>query len=80
MVKSKNPSRRLSEVLAPYHERIPALEIYFVDYPCTVEYVISPVSVVISIADEFTDYSALETRVLDAAKRLELLNNKPTNP
>lgn len=54
--------------LKPYHTRLAALEIYQVDYPEAVEYLVPPVSVILSVGNEFPpDSEDFRQRVLRVA-------------
>lgn len=59
-------TRALWNLLEPYHSRLPALELYFVAYPVPVEYLVPPVSAILSITNIQS--------VLQAAEGLAALN------
>lgn len=56
--------------LQPYHSRLATLQVYQVDYPEPVEYLIPPVSVILSVANGLPDSNAYSRSVLHAAERL----------
>ena len=65
----------LYDLLKPYHTKLAALELYLVAYPFSVEYLIAPVSVVLSVADGPNGSDSLTESVLRAAEGLVALNN-----
>jgi hypothetical protein len=72
---------QLWDALAPYHQRLPALELQFVHYSYPAEQIVPPVSAILSISVALYDQSALITRVLDIAQSLDLLHSdKPQSP
>lgn len=63
-------ARRLWHDLEPYHNRLEALYIHFVDYPQEVNYLVLPVSVVMTIVNGQFDATRFRTRALEAAEAL----------
>lgn len=66
---------QLWDALAPYHHRLPALELQFVHYPYPAEQIVPPVSAVLSISIASYDQSAVISRVLGIAQSLDLLHS-----
>jgi len=64
---SQTSGIRLYDALKPFHTKLAAMQLYLVAYPTPVEYLIAPVSAVLSVADTES--------VLRAAEGLVALNN-----
>jgi hypothetical protein len=58
--------------LQPYQTRLPALALYLVEYPQSVEYIIPPVSVIMTIVNGYLDGESFRLQVLDAAESLAM--------
>ncbi len=55
-------SNRLWDDLQPYHTRLEALTIHFVEYPQEVDYLVPPVSVIMAVANGQLDGEAFRAR------------------
>lgn len=67
----REASRTLWQDLAAYHGKLATLQIYLVDYDAPVQYVVSPVSVVMSVVhNTLPTISAFRASVLSAAEEL----------
>jgi hypothetical protein len=62
--------KRLYDELLPYSARIPTLTIHFVNYPQPLDFLVPPVSVIMTIQDGQPDSAEFRARVLDAAAEL----------
>jgi len=58
--------------LQPYHACFPALTIYLVKYPQQVEYIIPPISVILTIVDDLPDGETFRLQVLHVAESLAM--------
>lgn len=65
---------KLWHTLTPYHSQIEALQLYFVSYPKAVEYLVPPVSAILSIPPEGSNIKTLKKQVLRAAQGLANAN------
>jgi len=63
-------SKRLYDELQPYHSLLPMLEILFVSYAQPINYLIFPVSVIMTATEGQPDVAEFRERVLDAAAGL----------
>lgn len=59
--------------LQQYQTRLDTLKIYLVDYPEPVEYLIPPISILLSFADELHDSEDFRIRAINAVERLSIL-------
>ncbi|MDJ0712860.1 MAG: hypothetical protein QNJ54_01410 [Prochloraceae cyanobacterium] len=62
------------KVLKPYATKIPALELHFVAYPAAVEYVVPPVSAILSFTNRPPENDVLKESVLRAVEVLAQFN------
>ncbi len=62
--------KRLYDELQPYASRIPTLTIHFVHYSQPLDYLVPPVSVIMTIQEGQPDAAEFRTRILDAAAEL----------
>jgi hypothetical protein len=62
--------KRLYDELQPYYSLLPLMNIHFVRYPQPLDYLISPVSVVMTVTEGQPDVAEFRQRVLDAAAGL----------
>ena len=67
---------QLWQDLQPYQVRLPALTLHLVEYPRLVEYVLPPVSVILTIVDNQLSGEDFRLRVLHAAESLAIAQNK----
>jgi hypothetical protein len=71
LAKQRRPMmHQLWNDLQPYHTRIPALMVHLIKYPKQVEYIIPPVSVILTVADDHMDNETFRLRILHAAESL----------
>ena len=61
---------RLYDQLRAYHTRLPTLLFHFISYPQSLDYLVSPVSVIMSATADYPDFAAFRTRALAAAAEL----------
>jgi hypothetical protein len=74
-------SKRLYDELKPYHTRIPTLVIHLVEYVQPLDYLIPPVSIVMSANENQPDAAEYRERVLAAAAELSASDSaKRRNP
>lgn len=76
LMKAEQKSKtRLYDELLPYAKHLPTLMIHFVDYPKALDYLIPPVSLVMSIKENTPDVEGFRLRVLAAASELAARNS-----
>jgi hypothetical protein len=56
-----------------YQKRLDTLKIYLVDYPEAVEYLIPPISILVSLTDELYDNQEFRLRTINAVEHLSIL-------
>ncbi len=62
--------KRLYDELQPYYSLLPMLEILFVSYPQPLDYLILPISIVMTVTEDQPDVAEFRQRVLDVAAGL----------
>lgn len=67
--------QRLYDALIPYQIRIASLALYLVAYPEPVEYLVPPVSAILSVNNERSGSDTFKERVLHAAEGLAVAGN-----
>lgn len=68
-------SQRLYDALIPYQTRIASLALYLVAYPEPVEYLVPPVSAILSVNNERSGSDTFKERVVHAAEGLAVVGN-----
>ncbi len=56
--------------LAPYQARLGGLIVHYIDYPRQIDYLVPPLTVVLTLVDGKLDYKEILPRVVQAAETL----------